>query len=81
MNYVGVDCHISTLDFAVVNERGVTTKKRKVNTGVKEFMHFVKSVPKPRKIFIEEGTLAGWLLETCTAFGEEINITDPKTNR
>jgi transposase len=81
MNYVGVDCHISTLDFAVINERGVTTKKQKVNTGVRELMHFVKSVPKPRKIFIEEGTLAGWLLETCTAFGEELIITDPKTNR
>jgi len=24
MNYIGVDCHISTLEFAVVNERGVS---------------------------------------------------------
>jgi hypothetical protein len=22
MNYIGVDCHISSLDFAVVNEKG-----------------------------------------------------------
>lgn len=30
MNYIGVDCHISTLEFAVVSERGTITKKAKV---------------------------------------------------
>ncbi len=81
MNYIGCDCHISTLDCAVVNERGQETKKQKMNTGVKGLMEFVKSIPKPRKIIIEEGTLASWLLEVCTAYGEELIITDPKTNR
>jgi transposase len=52
-----------------------------MNTGVKELMGFVKSVPKPRKIIIEEGTLANWLLEVCADYGEELIITDPKTNR
>ena len=71
MNYIGVDCHISTLEFAVVNERGTITQKAKVNTGVKEFMAFIKDIPKPRKIFIEEGELAGWLLETSLNFVEQ----------
>ena len=44
MNYIGVDCHISSLDFAVVNEKGTVTQKAKVNTGVKEFIDFVKSI-------------------------------------
>ena len=81
MNYIGVDCHISTLEFAVVNERGTITRKAKVNTGVKEFMAFVKDIPKPRKIFIEEGELASWLLETSLNFGEQLIITDPKINK
>jgi transposase len=81
MNYIGVDCHISSLDFAVVNEKGTITQKAKVNTGVKEFMGFVKSIPKPRKIFIEEGELAGWMLETSLKFGERLIITDPKINK
>jgi transposase len=81
MNYIGVDCHISTLDFAVVNEKGTITKKAKVNTGVKEFMDFVKQIPKPRKIFIEEGELADWMLETSLKFGEQLIITDPKINK
>ena len=58
MNYIGVDCHISTLDFSVVNETGTITKRGKVNTRVKEFIGFVSRIPKPRKIFIEEGELA-----------------------
>lgn len=81
MNYIGCDCHISTLDCAVVNERGHETKKQRMNTGVKELMGFVKSVSKPRKIIIEEGTLANWLREICADYGEELIITDPKTNR
>jgi transposase len=81
MNYIGVDCHISSLDFAVVNEKGTTTKRRRVNTGVKELIGFIKSVPKPRKVIIEEGELASWLLETCTGYGEELIVTDPKMNR
>jgi hypothetical protein len=47
----------------VVNERGHETKKVKMDTSVKGLMEFVKSIPKPRKIIIEEGTLASWLLE------------------
>ena len=41
MKYIGCDCHISTLDCAVVNERGQETKKQRVNTGVKGLMEFV----------------------------------------
>jgi transposase len=69
------------LDCAVVNERGQETKKERMNTGVKELMKFVRSIPKPRTIIIEEGSLAGWLLEICTAYGEKLIITDPKRNR
>jgi len=75
MNYIGVDCHISSIDFAVINERRTVTQKAKVSTGVKEFMTFVKNIPKPTKIFIEEGELAGWMLETSLKFGEELIIT------
>jgi hypothetical protein len=64
MNYIGVDCHISTLDFAVVDGKRLIKKKACANTGVKEFMEFVRSIPKPGKIFIEEGELANWLSPT-----------------
>ncbi len=81
MNYIGMDTHISTLDFAVVNEAGRLIKANSVATSVNGFMEFVKTVPPPRTIYMEEGTLAAWVLETCVRFREKLVITDPKKNR
>jgi transposase len=80
MNYIGMDCHITTLDFAVVNEAGNMIKSDSVSTSIQGFMEFIKKVPSPRTIYMEEGTLAGWALETCIGYGEKLVITDPKKN-
>jgi transposase len=81
MHYIGMDCHISTLDFAVVNEVGRLVKANSVATSINGFMEFVKKVPRPRTIYMEEGTLAAWALETCVRFREKLVITDAKKNR
>jgi hypothetical protein len=75
-----MDCHISTLEFAVVNEVGQLVKADRVDTNVNGFVEFVKTVPPPRTIYIEEGTLAAWALETCVRFGEKLVVTDAKKN-
>jgi len=81
MYYIGMDCHITTLDFAVVNEAGRLVKADSVATSVNGLMEFVKTVPPPRTIYMEEGTLAAWALEICVRFREKLVITDPKKNR
>ena len=81
MHYIGMDCHITTLDFAVVNEAGRLIKANSVATSVNGLVEFVKTVPSPRTIYMEEGTLAAWVLETCVRFKENLVITDPKKNR
>jgi transposase len=80
MHYVGMDCHISTLDFAVINEAGRLVKAHSVATSVNGFVTFVKTVPPPRTIYMEEGSLAAWALETCIHYGEKLVITDAKKN-
>lgn len=80
MNYIGMDCHITTIDFAVVNESGRQTKTQRISTSVKGFIEFVKQVPSPRTIYMEESSLAAWALETCAEYGEKLVITDPKEN-
>ena len=80
MHYVGMDCHITTLDFAVVDDAGRLVKSCKVDTSAKNFMEFVKSVAAPRIVYMEESALAAWALETCIRFGEKLVITDPKQN-
>lgn len=80
MHYIGMDAHISSLDFAVINDAGRLAKSAKVNTSVKNFMDFVRQVTPPRVVYMEEGTLAAWALEVCTSFGEKLVITNPKEN-
>jgi transposase len=80
MHYIGMDCHITTLDFAVVNEAGRLVKAKRIPTSVNDFMEFVKTVPRPRTIYMEESTLAAWALETCVSYGEKLVITDAKKN-
>jgi transposase len=75
-----MDCHISTLDFAVVNETGQLVKANSVTTSVNNFIEFVKTIPTPRKIYMEEGSLAAWALETCLRYGEQLVVTDAKQN-
>ena len=80
MHYIGMDCHISTLDFAVVNDTGRQVKASRVATNVNNFMEFVKKIAPPRTLYMEEGTLAAWALEVCVRFGEKLVITNPKEN-
>ena len=60
MHYIGMNSHISTLDFAVVNEASRLVKADSVTTSVNGFIGFVNTVPPPRTIYMEEGTLAAW---------------------
>jgi transposase len=64
----------------VVNEAGRLIKAKSVATSVNGFMGFVRMVPPPRTIYMEEGSLAAWALETCVRFGEKLVITDAKKN-
>jgi transposase len=81
VNYIGMDSHITTLEFKVINEKGKLIKAQRVTTSAKNYIEFLKSVPKPRTVFTEEGPLASWLLETSLQYGEKLVITDPRRNR
>jgi transposase len=80
MHYIGMDAHISSLDFAVINDAGRLVKSTKVTTSVNNFMDFVRQITPPRIVYMEEGTLAAWALEVCTHYGEKLVITNPKEN-
>lgn len=81
MHYIAMDTHIATLEFAIVNERGELKRCEKIPTSAKGLIEFIKSIPKPRTLYIEEGSLAAWVVDTCRSFGEKIIVTDPKRNR
>ena len=76
-----MDTHIATLEFAVVNERGDIRVRERIPTSTKGLIEFLKEVPKPRTLYIEEGSLAAWVVDTCHRFGEKVVVTDPKRNK
>jgi hypothetical protein len=43
--------HITTLDFTVVDEAGRLVKADTVFTGIKGFVGFVKTVPRPQNLY------------------------------
>lgn len=81
MYYIGMDCHIASLEFAVVNEKGTVVKRGRISTSESGMIGFIQKVPKPRKVILEEGSLAGWVKEVCERHGETLVISDPKENR
>ena len=81
MHYIGMDVHISSLEFAVVNRIGKLIRTHNIKTSEKDMIEFIKTIPKPRKIYLEEGLLASWVLETCDRFGEQAYVTDPRNNK
>jgi len=76
-----MDVHISTLALKVVNNSGKIKMADEVKTSAENFLAFIKSVPKPRQVYIEEGPLSAWLLEICNDNAEHLIVTDPKRNR
>lgn len=80
MHYIGMDTSIASLDFAVVDERGKLKKQQKIETSEIGLIEFLKTIPKPRTLFIEEGSLAGWIVEVCYRHGEKVIVMDPKRN-
>src|SRR5208283_947336 len=73
MNYIGMDCHIKTLDFAVVDEAGRLVKAKSIPTSVNGFIEFVRTVPPPRTVYMEEGTLAAWAQLARGGYMKEIH--------
>lgn len=81
MNYVGADVHISSIDFAVVNETGRVVKRERIETSERGMVEFMRTVREPRQLIIEEGSLSGWIKDVMENRGERVVITDPKRNK
>jgi hypothetical protein len=55
MHYIGMDCHITTLDFAVVNEAGRLVKANRVATGL-----HCRPIICNRSVFNPAGAMGYW---------------------
>ena len=64
--YIGLDAHSTSSTFAVVGPSGKRLGTSVVETTGAALIEFVRSIPRPRHLCIEEGTLSAWLHEVLS---------------
>ncbi len=72
--YIGLDAHASSCTAAVVGPSGRQLQSQILETNARVLVSFLKTIPKPRHLCLEEGTHAGWLYEVLTPHVQEIVV-------
>ncbi len=79
--YIGLDAHASSCTVAVIGPSGRRLKSQVLETNARVLISFLKTIPKPRHLCLEEGTHAGWLYEMLAAQVQEIVVAVIKLSR
>ncbi len=61
--YIGLDAHASSCTVAVIGPSGRRLQTQVLETNARALISFLKTIPKPRHLCLEEGTHASWLHE------------------
>jgi transposase len=72
--YIGLDAHSSSCTAAVVSPRGRRLQTQVLETNARVLVSFLKTIPKPRHLCLEEGTHASWLYEVLSPHVQEIVV-------
>jgi transposase len=79
--FIGLDAHLSSCVFAVRGPSGRRIRTEIVETDAKVLMDFVRKVPKPRYLCLEEGTMSEWLYEVLSPCVDEIYVVVPEKKK
>lgn len=76
--FIGLDAHLSSCVFAVRGPSGRKICTEIVETNAKSLMQFVRKVPSPRYLCLEEGTMSEWLYEVLGPCVDEVFVVVPQ---
>lgn len=79
-NFIGLDAHSRTCDLGWMTPSGRRREVWKVRTTIPELTEAIERVPRPRKLAMEEGPMADWLLRQLRPFVDELVVCDPRRN-
>ncbi len=77
---IALDTHCSFTVAAILNPAGKLLSQREVPTEIPALRALIESVPRPRRVVLEEGTLADWLVRELRPCAEEVVACDPRRN-
>ena len=79
--YIGLDAHSSSCTVAVIGPSGRRLQSQVLETNARVLISFLKTIPRPRHLCLEEGTHAGWLHEVLGPHVQEIVVAGIKQSR
>lgn len=80
-HFIGVDVHCQFCEIAVTTAAGKVVQRDRCPTTIPALLEVVGAVPRPRRLVIEEGPLAGWLWRNLHGEVDEMVVSDPRRNR
>lgn len=72
--YIGIDAHASSCTVVVVGQSGRKLSEQVVETNRTALVEYIRSIPKPRHLCLEEGTLSSWLYELLSPHVDELVV-------
>lgn len=79
-HYIGMDAHTSICVFSVVDDSGAEVSQFKAPTNGAALVDYIRSIPAPRQLVIEECELSSWLFEVLNGEVDKLIVCNPAGN-
>jgi transposase len=79
--YIGIDAHASSCTVVVIGPNGRKLSEQVVETDRTALVECIRSIPKPRHLCLEEGTLSSWLYELLNPHVDELIVAGTTEKR
>jgi len=79
--YIGLDAHASSCTVAVIGPSGRKLQHQVLETSAKVLISFIRTIPKNRRLILEEGTHSGWLYEVLSPHVQELVAVGVRRSR
>jgi transposase len=81
IKYIGLDAHMSTCTFCVLDKKGIVLDNRTIVTNGRLLVEYIQSIPGKKMLTVEECNLSSWLFEILKQHVNEVIVCNPVENR
>ena len=81
MKHIGLDTHSTTTLATVLNDRGRKILRRQIATRELDLIDFMKSIPGPKRVALEESQMADFVTRVIAPYVREVIRCQPQYNR
>ncbi len=81
IKYIGMDVHMSTCSFCVMDENGRETDNTTLPTNGRLMIDYLRNMEGTKKLAFEECELSNWLYEILKDEVDELVVCNPVANK